>query len=624
MKVFIERTTKAPRNRIEIDWAAEGQEWRECLRSVKSVAGARFQKEAKNWTAPLDLETCRQLRNLFGKALVIGPDLHSWAVEAKRQEDTLGSLAHADDATLSVLPAALPKLAGAVHPYQRAGIKFVAEGNGVLVADQPGLGKTLEVLGGIVESGRAIGASLIVAPLTSLDAVWEQEFIKWEIPGKVFVPLGSKANRQKVLAAFEKYDGDKWLVVNPAMIQWRKDATNTGPHTIKAKEKDRFNACRCDASRAAHWHYVDAFDTFSRTTFDNIVIDECHKGAVRNPKTITAQALYALRLSEGGKKVAISGTPMTKRAADLWGILHWLEPHTFSSAWTFYARWFEIHDNGFGKTVGKLRSEVRDEFFRSLTPYMLRRTKAEVLTQLPPKRFVDVWCHMDKEQEKQYRSMEKEGAVKVGDTDVMSTSILAEFTRLKQFAIALNATDGKGTLVPTATSCKLDALMELLEERSIFDGTVEADQAEKVVIFSQFEQVVSLVVSALRERGVAVERITGKENKSGQRKAIQDAFQADGGPQVLVMTTTAGGVAITLDRADTVVFMDELWSPGDMEQAEDRVHRASRVHNVTIYNLRTANTIDQYIMETVDAKEDQFNFILDVRRQIMQASGVEA
>lgn len=621
-QVHIERSARQPRNRIIVDWSAQGEDWRECLRKVKSVSGARFQKEAKNWTVPLDLETCRQLRNLFGRDLHIGPDLHSWAVEARRSEDTLTSLATATDATLSIVPQQLPLVAAAVHPYQRAGIKFVAEGAGVLVADQPGLGKTLQVLAGLVETGKPIGASLVIAPLVSLDAVWEAEFAKWGIPGAVFVPLGSKAKREAIYAAFEAHEGDKWLVVNPAQVQWRKDKTNTGPHTVKAKEKDRYDACKCDAMSKPHWHYTDAFETFSRVAFTNILVDECHKGAIRNPDTITAQAMYELRLAPGGKKVAISGTPMTKRAADLWGTLHWLDPHTFSSKWNFYDRWFEITDNGFGKVIGGLLEHKKDEFFRALTPWVLRRTKAEVLTDLPPKRFVDHWCTMTPEQEKQYRSMEKDGAVRLGETEVTTTSVLAEFTRLKQFATALNVVD-QGVLKPTTNSCKLDALLEILDERGIFDDSIEADQAEKVVVFSQFEQVVTMVVEALRERGAKVERLTGKENKAGQRKAIQAAFQADGGPQVLVMTTTAGGVAITLDRADTVVFMDELWSPGDMEQAEDRVHRASRIHNVTIYNLRTKDSVDEYIAETVEGKAADFNFILDVRRELLKANKVK-
>lgn len=121
----------------------------------------------------------------------------------------------------------------------------------------------------------------------------------------------------------------------------------------------------------------------------------------------------------------------------------------------------------------------------------------------------------------------------------------------------------------------------------------------------------------MRAKGVDVVTITGAVNKRGERAAIQKAFQAQGGARVIVMTTTAGGVAITLDAADTVIFMDEMWSPADMEQAEDRVHRASRIHQVTIYYLRTVDTIDDYRMETVGSKAELHKEVLDIRRQYL-------
>lgn len=598
--------------RIDVDFPYD-PEW---VGAIKTVEGRRFVSTPhKHWTVPLDMETCRTLREAFGTALVIGPGLTAWARQAKQKEAQLGTVAAASDAELVNLPALCPALAATLHPYQRAGVKFIADAGNPLVADQPGLGKTLEVIGGIFEGGYHEGDHLVVAPLVSLDSVWQHELERWQgFP--VFVPIGTKAQRQSIIDDFLATDGPKWLVVNPAMMQYRKSATHEGPVTIKAKPKDDHISCRCADMKQPHWHYNDPFGLGDHQ-WETLTIDEAHKGAVRNPNTVTAKALNAVQAKQ---RIAMTGTPMTKNAVDLWGILHFLNPSAFTSKWTWAERYCIIEDNGYGKKIGGLRPEKREALYRSLTPYVLRRTKAEVLTELPPKQFIDLWVELEGKQASQYAEMQAFATATIGDATMPANSVLTEFLRLKQFAIAYNEVrDGK--LVPTTESAKLEALLQLLDERGVFDQDVPADQAEKVVVFSQFEEVVTLVVAALRERGVSVERITGKENKRGQRKAIQNAFQQDGGTQVLVMTTTAGGVAITLDRADTVVFMDETWSYADMEQAEDRVHRASRNHQVFIYNIRTRNSIDEYVMETVDEKEALHVNVMDVRRKMLANEG---
>lgn len=610
MNVYVERQGA---KRIQVTFEYD----RRLVDAVRAIEGRRWHKEGKYWSVPLDLAVCRQLRDAFGKALTIGPDLHAWATAAVRQEATLGSLASAEDANLDRLPQVAPTLAATLHGFQRAGCAFVAGAPATLIADQPGLGKTLEAIGGLFEAEAVTGPILVVAPLTAVETVWGYELARWQ-QYPVYVPTGNRAQRQATLDDFAAAKGPRWLVVNPAMVQWRKDDTNLGPHTIQAKEKDWFRACRCGQSKKPHWHYRAAFDAIDSVTWHGIVVDECHKGAVRDPQTITAKSLYDLDLLDGGKKVALSGTPMTSKAIDLWGILHWLRPDVFTSRWQWAERWCIIERNAYGSKIGPLRQDRKEEFFRSLTPYVLRRTKGEVLKELPPKRFVDMWCEMDPKQAKQYASMAKAAMVTIGEDTVAPTSVLAEFMRLKQFAVAEQVMGQNGKLQPTAHSGKLETLLEILEERGIFDESIPEDQAEKVVVFSQFETVVTLVADALRERGVEVSRITGKESKRGQRAQLQRAFQQDGGTRVMVMTTTAGGVAITLDRADTVVFMDEMWSPSDMEQAEDRVHRASRIHNVTIYNLRTRGTIDEYIMDVVDSKESLFAEVLDIRRRMLE------
>jgi SNF2 family DNA or RNA helicase len=165
--------------------------------------------------------------------------------------------------------------------------------------------------------------------------------------------------------------------------------------------------------------------------------------------------------------------------------------------------------------------------------------------------------------------------------------------------------------VPTEESCKLTALFEKLDETGILDGS-----GGKTLIFSQFREMVELVNSMLEKKGVSTAIISGKTNQPGYRRAVMDRFQ-EGDLSVVCIVTTAGGVSLTLDAADSAHFIDETWAPDDQEQAEDRIHRGSRMHETTIYHYRGIDTIDETIaIESAD-KDRQHKFLLDERRKII-------
>lgn len=551
---------------------------------IKRVPGARFvpkDRGGPHWIIPADLASARALREQFGRDLVLSHDLMTWGFRLVNQEKELGSLASADDAELDRLPNVLPALYKTLHTYQRAGAKFIATSPHPLVADQPGLGKTLEVIAGIFEANREAGPNLIVAPLTSLDTVWRYELERWQ-PYPVFVPSGPRAQRLKVIDEFMKIGGGSWLVINPDMVRFTREKESQYP-------------------------------MLHETTWANIVIDECHKNAIRHPKTLTAQGMFALKVESGGKKIAMSGTPIGGKTINLYGTLHYLNPDVFSSKWRWAEQWLEITDNGFGKVIGGIRKGREVDFYKSLTPYMLRRTKGDVLRELPPKQYVDVWCEMDPSQAKQYKAMVKDAAVRINDTTISVNNVLSEFTRLKQFAFgAQDVHDGK--LKPIVHhSGKMDSLMERLDELGILDG--EGD--EQAVIFSQFKEVVDAVYDALVSHKVPTLKITGDTTKKGERARIQQSFQS-GEARVMVMTTTAGGVAITLDRASNVFILDETWDPDDQTQAEDRCHRASRIHQVTVYTFRTRGTVEEYILGVLLGKKDVNEAIMDRRRDLLK------
>lgn len=584
---------------------------------IREVDNARFQGKDKGgpyWKIPQSLTACREMRTLFGDKLDVHPNLAEWARDEVRRRKELGALAHSGDATLSNLPGLLPPLAETLHDYQRVAAAFGSRIPGTLIADQPGLGKTLETIAAIYEGNSHIGDHLIIAPKTSLYTVWVREINKWGT-GDVFLYAGSKKQKNEALAAFKKSaNPTRWLVTNPEAIRFKTitDESQLDPRTMDYKKEE-----------------VPREPFIHENEWQNIVIDECHKGAIRNPDTVTARSLYALPLAPDGKKFALSGTPMKNKPEDLWGVLHWLYPEQYTSKWEWARTYCVLESNGFGTNIGAIRKDREEELQETLSTLMMRRTKAEVYKELPPKQYVDVWCDMVPSQANQYKMMERDAMVRIADHDLPATNVLVELLRLKQFAVAKHEVPsiirdgGEVTIEPTAKSGKLESLTELLNEREIFSPTPDGEQA---VVFSQFSTVVDVFAEALAREGAAVSIITGKRSgylRRGKRKSdpvqftpatreeVMDDFQSDGGSNLCFMTTQAGGVAITLDRADSVFFVDEMWSPADMEQAEDRVHRVSRMHNVTVYVLRSRGTIDEHIMNILAGKEKSAKAVLD-------------
>lgn len=581
--------------------------------AVKRVSGARWVKKQKLWAVPLTVRTCKQLREQFGERLVIGSHLAKWAKENIALEETMWRASRAEDAELDMID---DELAEWLRPYQRAGIRFIAMSPAPLVADDMGLGKTAQVLLGIIESDLYIGEHLIVTPKTAVDTgVWSREIEKLWVPGDVFEVTGSRAKREKTIAAFEESTEEtKWLIVNPAMVAFKrvKVLDDEGNPVIGDNGEPRVDL-------------VPQFDALHRE-WTTVTVDECHKDGTRNPKTLTAQGLGALHVT--GKRIAVSGTPMTNRPIDLWGTLHWLEPDIFSSKWAWADQWLEITDNGYGKEIGGIKPGEELEMFRSISPYLLRRRKTEVAKDLPEKNRIDVWCDMTPKQEKLYKAFAEDAMVKIAETEVSATNVLNELTRLKQFAAAYQDILGyddneKPMLDPDFNeSGKAAHLEEIMVELGIleYDGRGRCvavpyrEDQEKIVIFSQFTQLVESIVLWLEARKVDTVSITG--SVSGKRRKEAEERIQQGTAQAIVMNTMAGGTAITLDRASTVVFVDETWSPTDQEQGEDRCHRISRNHIVNVYKLRSKNTIEEKIMERVQGKDEVHKYILDHRREL--------
>lgn len=621
MQAFVEINEKGDRMEVHFQYDPAA------VRAIKQVPGARFiPKPAPHWTLPLDLTSARILREQFGDGLQLGSAVKAWGRDAVAKERNLTALGAADDADLEVLPKKLPKLNKWLRPYQRADVAFLAQADAVN-ANQPGLGKTAEAIGAVFEAGLDSGAVMVVAPKTSLETVWLAELTRWQ-PHPVLLTSGddSKERRQEVIEeAWQLAGEDKpfWLVLNHNMLRYQRDKgaehINEGGHLVAPT--------------------VPVFGELYNIPWNVVIVDEYHKMGLTNPKSLMTKSLKDVPRE---KLIMLSGTPMGGKPIKLWTALNLVDPGSFTSKWRWAGQWLEVEDKEYekqgeakvAKVIHGIRPEREEAFYAEHAPYLLRRTKAEVLPQLPPKQRIIRMCEMMPEQRKQYNTIAAEAEIKIEEENLSVIGVLAEYTRLKQFSTCYHTVkqmgNGEMKVSPiaekalgtskkkTVMSGKLPQLIDLLEERGITKDDAEGD--EQAVIFSQYSQVADMVHEYLTAQGIATAKITGSVSKKGERTKIQQEFNAEGGPRVLVMTTGAGGVSITLDeRASTVIFMDETWDPDDQEQAEDRVHRASRMHQVMVYYLRSRDSIEEYIADITEGKKLTNEQILDELRQRIKA-----
>jgi SNF2 family DNA or RNA helicase len=246
---------------------------------------------------------------------------------------------------------------------------------------------------------------------------------------------------------------------------------------------------------------------------------------------------------------------------------------------------------------------------------MIRRTKQEVLPQLPAKRYVDVEIELTKEQHGAYFHQQLLSSAKVGEKD-NDESAEAMIFALRARQIAACTWDGTPpTPVVGGSSAKLDWLLEWLDERGFVEHDDMADNQAKVVIVSQFSKVLNWLKAELKLRGIESAVLDGSAS-STERDRIQRVFQDKSSPLRIVLLSGNMGVGITLDAADDLIMIDSPYDPDRIEQIEDRVHRASNMHSVTIWNLIALDTIDQAIAERVSTRYKTTREIMDGSRGV--------
>lgn len=585
------------------------------FKAIKQTVGGGFWKKDKVWRYHPTLKACNLVRRYF-PAAEISPALREWANGKWQHEKQLAALAAQADADLLWLPAHAPRLADALRPDQRVAAAFLAATSHALLADQPGLGKTLETIAGLLNVEDPTGAYLISSPRLSVSRVWAHELRRWtDYP--VFRcrgqwrgrELSNKDKRNEVILEFlADASPVKFLLVSHEMLRVKNEELEapSDENGWKGKYKD-----------------TPDYPLLFSQPWEGVVVDESHRTFGRLTITKGNMAGRGLRKVRDltSRAYAVTGTPFGKggRVQGMFGTLHWLNPREYTSFWRWADEYLEVEEDDFGhKKVLGLRKEDEGnmaQWFRALGPVLIRRTKAEVLPNLPRKQYLEVLCDKVGKQQEQYAALLTKGEVPLaGGRLLLADGTLAEQMRMRQLANGSVAmTDNGDVYYPTdCDSGKRERLWEHLEERGFLDGNNEY----KIIVASQFKAFTDHINEHLVRCDVPHHYLHGGITKDSDRDRMMEDFQSAGGPGIFLLTSQTGGVSVTLDMADEVHCLDEMWNPEDNEQLEDRAHRASRMHQVTIFYYRTDGTFDTYVAHTVDQKAREQHASLDARRGV--------
>ncbi len=305
--------------------------------------------------------------------------------------------------------------------------------------------------------------------------------------------------------------------------------------------------------------------------FDCIVLDEAQ--AIKNPDSQAARAAFALA---GNFKISLSGTPVENRLEELWSQMHFVNRGLLGGRADFKRRFsepIEAHTEGAAEA---LREKIR--------PFVLRRRKSEVAPELPPKTEQMLFVELDDSERQVYdavRAATKAAVVKKLSEGSSVMAALEALLRLRQAACHPALVPGQRA----ENSSKVEALLEALSDAAA-DG-------HKALVFSQWTSFLDLVEPHLREAGISFNRLDGS---TLDRASVVNAFQAEGGPSVMLLSLKAGGVGLNLTAADHVFLLDPWWNPASEDQAADRAHRIGQDKPVFVKRMLAKDTVEERML----------------------------
>jgi len=445
-----------------------------------------------------------------------------------------------------------------LRDYQVDGFRWLARlgelGFGACLADDMGLGKTVQLIALLLHRSRT-GPALVVAP-TSVCENWRRELAR-------FAPALSVTD-------YAGHDREDLLLGLPP-----RAVVVTGYATLQQDT---------EALQAIAW--------------GTVILDEAQ--FIKNASAQRTRAALRLR---AGMRIAATGTPVENDADDLHSLLQFVQPGLLGSAASFRRRFPLTEDSAQGR-------EGRRQLRRLVQPFLLRRTKPQVLAELPAITEIEHQVELSREEALLYEAVRRSAIDKLrGEGASNKLAVLAELTRLRRLCCDARL------VVPEANveSSKLEALLQLMQELTA--------SGHRALIFSQFVDVLKLAGKALEAGGLSYQYLDGSCTTK-QRAAAVDAFQAGSGDAFLI-SLKAGGFGLNLTAADYVIHVDPWWNPAAEAQATDRAHRIGQQNPVTLYRLVAKGTIEERIIALHRSKRDLAESLLAESDQAAALSSAE-
>ena len=471
---------------------------------------------------------------------------------------------------------ATKKKALKLFPYQKSAVEQMKDMDSVLLTDEMGLGKTVQVLTHLVEED--LFPALICPPKT-LTYTWVREIEKW------FPELADN------ITIYDPRDPD-------AFMEWYTQDLINGTKGIYIMWHDVMSRVYGDVYWAENGTDAErndcSLDILPKLSWKAVVVDEAHK--FRNHNSQRSQGI--LNFTKG-KKILITGTPMVNSAEDLWVLTELMGKHTdlhdFCRQFTYRRRTArgQYANTGFNN---------RGAFKQLVGNCWIRRTKAQVLKDLPEKQSHIMDVELDPEQREMYDNLVRAMFIEIDGEEILETpEKLSLIMRMRQIAI-----DPRIIGRSNVPSSKTEGILSIAEECWVNE--------QKLVVFSNFKSYINILENDLRERGIGCLRITGDESAM-QRDRNTELFQTDTENKYTVMLITeAGSHGITLTAASTIIVTDRWWNQPRVDQAIDRIHRIGQENKVIAFYLDAIGTIDTYLKEITLAKDASATALIEAMR----------
>ncbi|EHK2406420.1 DEAD/DEAH box helicase [Clostridium perfringens] len=460
----------------------------------------------------------------------------------------------------------VPKALNAeLRPYQKEGFKWINEitdlGFGGVLADDMGLGKTLQIIAFLLSQKKS--KSIVVVP-TSVIYNWMDEFEKFAPSIRVGLVHGSKSKRDKVLRDFKRGLGIKIEEENLKEKSYEKyDVLLTTYGTLKNDEK-----------------------AYENLSFDYCIIDEAQN--IKNP---VAQATLSVKNIKSRCNIALTGTPIENNLMELWSIFDFVMPGYLFTKDRFRERFILDESN-----LSELKSLI--------TPFILRRLKEDVLSELPEKLEKKYLVEMKGKQKQLYsfyvkaiknqlnenKSSEKSGRDKI--------NLFAYLTKLREICL------DPSLVVPdyTGGSSKLTVVKEIVKDAS--------ESGKKILLFSQFTSVLQKIEEDFKKEDISYLYLDGGTSAKDRVERVKK-FNEDSNIKVFLISLKAGGVGLNLTSASMVIHFDPWWNPAVEDQATDRAHRFGQENKVEVIKLVAKDTIEEKIVLMQEDKRELIQSLMD-------------